>query len=58
MQNYQINLQNLLATRTYNVTLYYSVDNLKNTSFYVFNKSLDEETETLMLNTSLSILKT
>jgi hypothetical protein len=55
---FQVNIQNLLSEKGYNVTLHSSIDVPQNQEFYVLNRTFYEETEPLLLNTSLSTIKT
>lgn len=55
--SYQVDIQNLLTEKGYNVTLHHSIDVPKNQGLYLLNRTFYEETESKRLNTSLSILK-
>lgn len=55
--NFKVGVQNLMSDKTYNITLKYSIDRLEDKSTYKFEKSFFEETETVELSTSISIVK-
>jgi len=54
---YQVDVQNLLAEQGYNITFHHSIDVPRDKDFYILNRTFYEETESIELNTSLSILK-
>jgi len=54
---YKVDIQNLLAGESYNVTLHYSIDKLDLSKTYVKNESFFSETETIPINVSATMLK-
>jgi len=54
---YKVDIQNLLMDKEFNVTLHYSIDNIGSKETYLFNKSFLEESETIVLEKSTTIIK-
>ena len=54
---YKIDIQNLLMDREFNVTLHYSIDSMGDKKTYLINKTFLEETETIVLEKSTTIIK-
>ena len=54
---YKIDIQNLLMDKKFNVTLHYSIDSMRNKKTYLINKTFLEETETVALEKSTTIIK-
>lgn len=54
---YKVDIQNLLMDKGFNVTLYYSIDSMEAKETYIINKTFLEETETIVLEKSTTIIK-
>ena len=54
---YKVDIQNLLAGESYNITLHYSIDKLEPVKTYVKNESFFSETESILINISSTLLK-
>jgi len=54
---YKVDIQNLLMDKGFNVTLHYSIDSLEAKKTYLVNKTFLEETETIVLEKSTTLIK-
>ncbi len=54
---YKVDVQNLLMDEEFNVTLHYSIDNIGAKKTFLVNKTFLEESESMMLRKSTSLIK-